>query len=90
MDKNDTSLLASVTDASGHTVWALGRLSGVALAAGLLFFSGCSPKEANDEAPTVTVQVGAAENEPIQRKVIADATLYPLDQAAIVPRIAAP
>src|ERR1700731_2617109 len=90
MDKNDTSLLASVTDASGHLVGALGRLSGVALAAGLLFFSGCSAKEANDEAPTVTVQVGAAENEKIERTVTADAVLYPRDQAAIVPKISAP
>jgi multidrug efflux pump subunit AcrA (membrane-fusion protein) len=64
-------------------------LIGVALAAGL-FLTGCGAKAEPEVAPTVTVQVGAAENEPIQRKVIADATLYPLDQAAIVARIAAP
>ena len=38
----------------------------------------------------MTVQVGAAENQAIQRKVTADAILYPLDQAAIVPKITAP
>jgi multidrug efflux pump subunit AcrA (membrane-fusion protein) len=89
MDKNDSLLLASI-DTSGRSVWALGRLSGVALAAGLLFFSGCSSKEASEEAPTVTVQVGAAENQKIERTVNADATLYPRDQAAIVPKISAP
>src|ERR1700681_4947741 len=67
------------------------RLSFTALPllAGLIL-TGCSAKPEAEVSPTVTVQVGAAENEPIQRKVIADATLYPLDQAAIVPRIAAP
>jgi HlyD family secretion protein len=65
------------------------ELLGLALAAGL-FLTGCAAKPEAEVSPTVTVQVGAAENEPIQRKVIADATLYPLDQAAIVPRIAAP
>ncbi len=65
------------------------NLLGLALAAGL-FLTGCAAKPEAEVSPTVTVQVGAAENEPIQRKVIADATLYPLDQAAIVPRIAAP
>jgi len=34
--------------------------------------------------------VGAAENGPIQLKVIADAVLYPRDQAAIVPKVVAP
>src|SRR5580704_4861970 len=64
-------------------------LLGLALIAGLVL-TGCSAQPEAEVSPTVTVQVGAAENEPIQRKVIADATLYPLDQAAIVPRIAAP
>jgi len=62
---------------------------GVALVAGLLL-SGCKPKVDAEEAPTVTVQVGAAENQPIQLKVIADAVLYPRDQAAIVPKVVAP
>ncbi len=64
-------------------------LLGLALIAGLVL-TGCSAQPEAEVSPTVTVQVGAAEKEPIQRKVIADATLYPLDQAAIVPRIAAP
>ncbi len=36
------------------------------------------------------MQVGAAENQTIERKVIAEATLYPLEQAAIIPKVTAP
>jgi HlyD family secretion protein len=50
----------------------------------------CATKEASDEAPTVTVQVGAAENEPIKLEIAADAVLYAKDQAALIPKIAAP
>jgi HlyD family secretion protein len=54
-------------------------------------FSGCSNKDnAVEAAPTVAVQVDAAESEAIQRKVIANAVLYPLDQAAIVSKVVAP
>ncbi|MBZ5698711.1 MAG: efflux RND transporter periplasmic adaptor subunit [Acidobacteriia bacterium] len=74
---------------ANHTGWWPGGLMGIALVAGLLF-SGCGAKEAPEEAPTVTVQVGAAENEAIQLKISADATLYPRDQAAIVPKVSAP
>jgi HlyD family secretion protein len=72
-----------------RTIRRLAGLLGVALAAGLLL-SGCKSQTSAEEAPTVTVQVGAAENQPIQLKVIADAVLYPRDQAAIVPRVVAP
>jgi HlyD family secretion protein len=68
------------------TVWRPGNLMGMALVAGFLL-SGCAAKPEAEPAPTVTVQVDAAEKEAIQRKVIADATLYPRDQAAIVPKI---
>jgi HlyD family secretion protein len=64
----------------------LARTLGVLLAAGLLF-SGCGPKGEVEASPTVTVQVDAVEKGPIQRKVVTDAVLYPLDQAAIVPRV---
>jgi HlyD family secretion protein len=90
MNKTKLSLLSSETHRG--TVRELLRsasLMGVALVAGLLL-SGCKSQEASTEAPTVTVQVGAAENQPIQLKVIADAVLYPRDQAAIVPKIVAP
>lgn len=68
--------------------WA-GGLLGVALAATFVS-SGCSKVDVAEASPTVTVQVGAAENETIERKVIAEATLYPLEQAAIIPKINAP
>jgi HlyD family secretion protein len=58
----------------------------VLMAAGILF-SGCGSKETAEATPTVTVQVDAAEKEPIQRKVVTDAVLYPRDQAAIVPKV---
>ena len=74
---------------TSRTIRRLAGLVGVALAAGLLL-SGCKSQTSAEEAPTVTVQVGAAENQPIQLKVIADAVLYPRDQAAIVPRVVAP
>jgi HlyD family secretion protein len=61
-----------------------------ALAAVGLLICGCSSKDAGDEAPAVTVQVVAAENTAIQSQVSADAVLYPLDQAAIVPKVSAP
>jgi HlyD family secretion protein len=65
-------------------------LAGMTLAASF-FLSGCGAKDTGVEAaPTVAVQVDAAESEAIQRKVTADAIVYPLDQAAIVPKIAAP
>ena len=64
----------------------LARTFGALLAAGVLF-SGCGTKEAAEATPTVTVQVDAAEKEPIQRKVVTDAVLYPRDQAAIVPKV---
>ncbi len=74
---------------NGRTIWRPAGFMCVALVAGLLQ-SGCKSQEASEETPTVTVQVGAAENAPIQLKVIADAVLYPRDQAAIVPKISAP
>ena len=68
--------------------WALGGLLGMLLAASLLSW-GCAKNETAEAAPTVTVQVGAAENQTIERKVVAEATLYPLEQAAIIPKITA-
>jgi HlyD family secretion protein len=38
----------------------------------------------------MTVQVATAEQAPIELEVNADAVLYPLDQAAIVPKVSAP
>lgn len=51
---------------------------------------GCSAKNEREAAPTVTVQLAAAEKEAIESRVTADAILFPRDQAAIVPKISAP
>ena len=55
----------------------------------VLAFPSCSKKEAQPE-PTVTVQVTPARRTTIQRKVTAEAILYPLQQAAIVAKISTP
>lgn len=57
----------------------------------VLGLAGCSrEKEEAQPAPVVTVQVGGVVDRTIERKVNADAIIYPLDQAALVPKIAAP
>src|SRR5580692_4800439 len=72
------------------------EVRGLLLCALCVFVAGCwiggcsSAKEEGEAAPSVTVQVATVESKPIQRKVSADAVLYPLEQAAIVPKIIAP
>src|SRR5580698_5883634 len=59
--------------------------------AGAVLLTGCSSgNEDSEAAPIMTVQVAPAVSQAIQQKVSADAVLYPLDQAAIVPKIVAP
>ena len=88
--RNVESALVKVVKRDAAARLAPMALAGMALAASF-FLSGCGAKDTGVEAaPTVAVQVDAAESEAIQRKVTADAILYPLDQAAIVPKIAAP
>ena len=90
MKKSNLTLVSSRTHVWERlAVWRSAGFLGVVVVAGFLL-SGCNSAAPAEEAPTVTVQVGAAENEPIQLKVIADAVLYPLDQAAIVPKIVSP
>jgi HlyD family secretion protein len=55
-----------------------------------LLFSACSSKEVADQAPTMTVQVATVERGTIQQEATADGVIYPLRQAAIVPKISAP
>jgi HlyD family secretion protein len=57
----------------------------VLLAAG----AGCS-KEPGEKEPTVTVQAEAAEKETIEHTIDAEALLFPLQQVALTPKIAAP
>jgi len=56
----------------------------------LVMWPGCSKKEGAEVAPTVTVQVATAETEKIVRKISTDAVIYPLREAALVPKVSAP
>jgi multidrug efflux pump subunit AcrA (membrane-fusion protein) len=63
----------------------------VAIAVGLCALSaGCRHKEEQEAAPVVTVDVAPALLSSIQRTIRAEGVLYPRQQAAIVPKIAAP
>ena len=55
-----------------------------------LAWTGCSSKEAAPPEPVVTVQVATVQKKTIQRIITANALLYPLNQATIVPKISAP
>ena len=67
-----------------------GRIQmGLSLAAILLIASGCS-SEKPDQGPVVTVQVSPVEKTTIQHTITSQAVLFPLAQAAIVPKISAP
>jgi len=55
----------------------------------LALLAGCS-KEAKDPEPEVSVQVASVEQTTILHTVSAEAILFPLEQAAITPKISAP
>ena len=80
---NETRSYPSGRAALAKAGRALLCLSGVIL-------SGCAAKDTVQEAPSVTVQVAAAQDETINREITSDAILYPREQAAITPRINAP
>ncbi|MGH9574262.1 MAG: efflux RND transporter periplasmic adaptor subunit [Candidatus Acidiferrales bacterium] len=62
----------------------------IAVIACAVFLGACSSKEQSEPSPVVTVQVATAQTQPIEQVVSADAVLYPVDQAAIVPQVSAP
>lgn len=66
-----------------RTIAALGLLAAATLA-------GCRGKKEEETTPVVTVDVAPVLQAEIQRTIRADGLLYPLQQAAIVPKIAAP
>jgi multidrug efflux pump subunit AcrA (membrane-fusion protein) len=89
-NREKTISIAKVMRALRFEVRGLALCAACVVVAGC-WFSGCSSaKDEGEAAPSVTVQVATVESKPIQRKVSADAVLYPLEQAAIVPKIAAP
>lgn len=54
-----------------------------------LLLGGCSKAEKEPD-PEVSVEVAAVEQTTIQHAVVAEAVLFPLEQAAITPKISAP
>ncbi len=72
-----------------HATGASNGLLGFVLC-GVLFLTGCAKKEPPEPEPLVTVEVASAETATVERKITADAVLYPLRQAAIIPKISAP
>lgn len=64
------------------------RATSLTAVCALLFAVGCSKEK--QEEPVVSVQVAAAEQTTLQRTIGADAIVFPLAQAAIVPKISAP
>lgn len=56
----------------------------------VLFLAGCKHAESGDAATLVTVQAAMPEVGEISERIVADATLSPLAQAAIAPKITAP
>lgn len=55
-----------------------------------LLMAGCGGKEAPEGEPLVSVQAVKVERQAIEQQVSAEAVLYPLHQAVIVPKISAP
>jgi len=56
----------------------------------LILIAGCSKPKAEEAEPVVPVQVADVASEPIDRIVTAQAILYPVDQASVMPKISAP
>jgi HlyD family secretion protein len=73
---------------SRHTVHA--RVKSATAACLLLLAAACSKPEEKEPEPVVPVQTDPAQRSQIQRIVKARAILYPIDQAAVMPKISAP
>jgi multidrug efflux pump subunit AcrA (membrane-fusion protein) len=65
------------------------QLAGLVLACTVLWLAGCS-KAPGEKESTVTVQAVAAEKATLEETITAQAVLFPLQQAAITPKISAP
>jgi HlyD family secretion protein len=61
-----------------------------AVALAVCALAGCAKKEEAEAERVVPIQVAAVRQEPIRRTVQADAVVYPVDQAAITPKVSAP
>ena len=70
--------------------YATGRLAGGASPFASAVLAGCGKKEEAESGPVVTVDVAPVLSSQIQRTIRAQALVYPLQQAAIAPKITAP
>lgn len=66
---------------SGFVALVLGATMGLAA---------CSASESADKEPVVSVQAEPAQRTNIQQKIVAEAVLYPIHEAAITPKVSAP
>lgn len=66
------------------------RILGLAIGFVAVLIGGCSSKPPEQPQPTVSVQVALVKRSTIRQMVTAEAVLYPLNQADIVPKISAP
>ena len=81
--------LASLQRGStGRAMFWRGGMIGTGLVV-LLFLSSCS-RDSGEKEPRVPVQVVSVEKTTIERTVVAEAILFPLQQSAITPKISAP
>jgi HlyD family secretion protein len=65
------------------------QLAGLVVACTVLWLAGCS-KAPGEKESTVTVQAVEAEKATLEETITAQAVLFPLQQAAITPKISAP
>jgi HlyD family secretion protein len=82
--RRDTISMSDKISSFVPKAWFLG------LSLGLLVVCGCKKAEESPDAAEVTVQVEKPEQGDISEHIMADATLSPLAQAAISPKITAP
>ena len=81
--------LAIFPKTAQRQTWLSAKLAALLLTVTLLPFVGCS-KDTREKEPKVTVQVVPVQKTTIQQTVTAEAILFPLQQAAITPKISAP
>src|SRR5215472_18625986 len=74
---------------NGRRASRFGVATGLCMLFSLLLSVGCS-SEKGDKEPTVSVQVAPVEKTTMERTVTTQAVLFPLQQAAITPKISAP
>jgi len=64
-------------------------LAAAIVGVGVLSSAGCSG-DSKEKEPVVQVQVATVQREPLQQTVTSEAVLFPLQQAALTPKISAP